>query len=234
MSRSINDPNYLPESLPRRERKRPSRVFIPQRKQPPAQPAPSQTEKKGANVALTAGIVCIVLAVLGIGYFLYSYFFSDLFRRTEEVQVPQLVGQYFENFDESQYPDLTFEVTDWRASDAYESGYVIEQSVDAGTMVKVGSKIELTLSSGIETNNMQNLVNMPLENALDYLNSLSITLDISVDYQESDVYTAGYIIRTVPERGEPLTDGQSVTLVVSTGVPVELVKVPSFNRQRRG
>ena len=87
--------------------------------------------------------------------------------------VPQLVGQYFDNFDQSQYPDLTFEVTDWRASDAYESGYVIEQSVDAGTMVKVGSKIELTLSSGIETNNMQNLVNMPLENALDYLNSLS-------------------------------------------------------------
>ena len=75
---------------------------------------------------------------------------------------------------------------------------------------------------------MQNLVNMPLENALDYLNSLSMTLDISVDYQESDVYTAGYIIRTVPERGEPLTDGQSVTLVVSTGVPVELVKVPSL------
>ena len=228
VERLINDPNYLPESLPRRERKQPSRVFIPQRKQPPAQPAPSQTAKKGANVALTAGIVCIVLAVLGIGYFLYSYFFSDLFSRTEEVQVPQLVGQYFENFDESQYPDLTFEVTDWRASDAYESGYVIEQSVDAGTMVKAGSTIELTLSSGIETNNMQNLVNMPLENALDYLNSLSMTLDISVDYQESDVYTAGYIIRTVPERGEPLSDGQSVTLVVSTGVPVELVKVPSL------
>ena len=184
--------------------------------------------KKGANVALTAGIVCIVLAVLGIGYFLYSYFFSDLFSRTEEVQVPQLVGQYFENFDQSQYPDLTFEVTDWRASDAYESGYVIEQSEDAGTMVKAGSTIELTISSGIEINNMQNLVNMPLENALDYLNSLSMTLDISVDYQESDVYTAGYIIRTVPEQGEPLTDGQSVTLVVSTGVPVELVKVPSL------
>ena len=77
VERLINDPNYLPESLPRRERKQPSRVFIPQRKQPPAQPAPSQTAKKGANVALTAGIVCIVLAVLGIGYFLYSYFFSE-------------------------------------------------------------------------------------------------------------------------------------------------------------
>ena len=63
-----------------------------------------------------------------------------------------------------------------------------------GTMVKVGSKIELTLSSGIETNNMQNLVNMPLEKTLDYLNSLSMTLDISVDYQESDVHTAGCII----------------------------------------
>lgn len=130
-----------------------------------------------------------------------------------------MVGQYYENFDQSQYPDLTFEVTDWRASDAYESGYVIDQSANAGTMVKVGSKIELTLSTGIESNVMPNVVNLPLENAQDYLNSLPITLSISVDYQESDVYTAGYIIRTIPERNEPLTDGQSVTLVVSTGVP---------------
>ena len=228
VERLLNDPDYLPDRLPRRERKQPSRVSIPQRKQPPAPPAQSQSTKKGANVALTAGIVCIVLAVLGIGYFLYSYFFSDLFSRTEEVEVPQTVGQYYENFDQSQYPDLTFEVTDWRASDAYESGYVIDQSANAGTMVKVGSKIELTLSTGIESNVMPNVVNLPLENAQDYLNSLPITLSISVDYQESDVYTAGYIIRTIPERNEPLTDGQSVTLVVSTGVPVELVKVPTL------
>ena len=228
VERLLNDPDYLPDRLPRRERKQLSRVSIPQRKQPPAPPAQSQSTKKGANVALTAGIVCIVLAVLGIGYFLYSYFFSDLFSRTEEVEVPQMVGQYYENFDQSQYPDLTFEVTDWRASDAYESGYVIDQSANAGTMVKVGSKIELTLSTGIESNVMPNVVNLPLENAQDYLNSLPITLSISVDYQESDVYTAGYIIRTIPERNEPLTDGQSVTLVVSTGVPVELVKVPTL------
>ena len=228
VERLINDPEYLPDSLPRRERKQPSRVFIPQKKPQPAPQPASQNAKKGANVALTAGIVCIVLAVLGIGYFLYSYFFSDLFSRTEEVEVPQLVGQYFENFDQSQYPDLTFEVTDQRSSDAYESGYVIEQSVNAGTMVKAGSTISLTLSTGIVSNAMPNLVNMPLENAQDYLSSLSMTLDISVDYEESDVFTAGYIIRTVPERDEPLTDGQSVTLVVSTGVPVELVKVPTL------
>ena len=228
VERLLNDPNYLPESLPRRERKQPTRVSIPQRRQEPSRQEQTQSAQKGANVALTAGIVCIVLAVLGIGYFLYSYFFSDLFSRTDEVEVPSLVGVYFDNFDQSQYPDLSFEVTDRRTSDAYESGYVIEQSPQADTMVKVGSKIELTLSSGIETNTMPNLVNLPLENAQSYLSSLSITLSISVDYQESDVYTAGYIMRTIPERDEPLTDGQSVTLVVSSGVPVELVKVPSL------
>ena len=227
VERLLNDPEYLPESLPRRERKQPTRVSIPQRKTAPAQ-APQQSQKKGANIALTAGIFCIVLAVLGIGYFLYSYFFSDLFTRTEEVEVPQMIGQYYENFDQSQYPDLQFEVTDWRASDAYESGYVIDQSVDAGSMVKAGSTIGLTLSTGIESNTMPNLVNLPLENAQSYLSSLPITLSISVDYQESDVYTEGYIMRTIPERDEPLTDGQSITLVVSSGVPVELVKVPSL------
>ena len=95
-------------------------------------------------------------------------------------------------------------------------------------MVKAGSTIGLTLSTGIESNTMPNLVNLPLENAQSYLSSLPITLSISVDYQESDVYTEGYIMRTIPERDEPLTDGQSITLVVSSGVPVELVKVPSL------
>ena len=228
VERLINDPEYLPTSLPRRERKQPTRVSIPQRRQQPAQQQESTSGKRGSNIALTAGIVCIVLAILGIGYFLYSYFFSDLFTRTEEVEVPQLVGKYFENFDQTQYPELKFEVTDHRASDAYESGYVIEQSTDAGTMVKAGSTIELTLSTGIESNTMPNLVNLPLENAQSYLTSLPITLDISVEYQQSDVYTDGYVIRTVPERDEPLTDGQSVTLVVSTGIPIELVKVPSL------
>ncbi len=103
-----------------------------------------------------------------------------------------MVGQYYENFDQSQYPDLTFEVTDWRASDAYESGYVIDQSANAGTMVKVGSKIELTLSSGIESNVMPNVVNLPLENAQGLSEFPSITLSISVDYPERCVHRRLY------------------------------------------
>ncbi len=229
VERLLHDPDYLPDSLPRHARRQPSRVTIPQKKAQPAAPAAqSPAPRRGAKVALTAGIVCIVLAVLGICYFLYAYFFSDLFSRTEEVQVPPLIGQYYENIDPAQYPGLVLEAAEWRASDTYESGYIIDQSAQAGSMVKTGSTIRLTLSSGVESNTMQNLVNMPLENAEEYLNSLSLNLEISVDYEQSDIYTEGYIIRTVPERGEPLTDGQAVTLVVSTGVPVELVKVPSL------
>lgn len=68
-------------------------------------------------------------------------------------------------------------------------------------MVKVGSKIELTLSTGIESNVMPNVVNLPLENAQDYLNSLPITAFHSVDYRKRCVHrrhiTGPFLSRTI-------------------------------------
>ena len=50
VERLLNDPDYLPDRLPRRERKQPSRVSIPQRKQPPAPPAQSQSAKRAQTL----------------------------------------------------------------------------------------------------------------------------------------------------------------------------------------
>jgi len=56
--------------------------------EPQRRSAASGKRKKSNSVALIAGIICIGLAIGGIGFFLHSFFLADLFADTEEVSVP--------------------------------------------------------------------------------------------------------------------------------------------------
>ena len=91
MERLLHDPDYLPKSLGVSAAKKRAQKAIAGKKQereePKAQNAPKADapEKRGSRIAVIAGIVCIALALCGIGYFLYSglLFFPDLFATTE-------------------------------------------------------------------------------------------------------------------------------------------------------
>ena len=78
MERLLHDPDYLPKSLGVSAAKNRAKKAIAGKKQereePKAQNAPKADapEKRGSRIAVIAGIVCIALALCGIGYFLYS------------------------------------------------------------------------------------------------------------------------------------------------------------------
>lgn len=224
VGRLINDKDYIPvpATYPKGEA---SVRAVPQPPKPKKKDKDAAADKRGSRIAVIAGIVCIALAMAGIAYFLYNYFISDLFAKTEEDIVPTLVGEYFDTVDQSRYPSFVFE-TEWKASD-FEYGYIMDQKPSGGRNAKVGSTVELVVSMGPESNTMPNLVNLSLQNASDYLDSMHIDISVEVEYRSSDVYTEGYIIETIPARDEELTAGQKVTLVVSQGVEVKLVEVPS-------
>ena len=217
-----------PDRPQRQETERPQR-------QPRTEPVkmPEKREKEGSSearkssrIAVTAGIVCIVLAILGIVYFLYNYFVSDLFTKTEEDVVPTLIGANYDELKLSDYPNFKIEIQEWRASDEYAYGYILDQSPAPGRTVKVGSTVGLIVSSGAEEKKMPDLVNMTLQNALTSLNTMSIPVTANPIYEESDVVTDGYVIRTEPAKDEPLTEGQVVNIYVSLGTAAELVRVP--------
>ena len=190
------------------------------------QNSPKKNSRRGSRIALVAGIVCIALAIGGIFYFLYHFFIADLFTKTKEDTVPLLTGSRIDDFSESAYPGFRFE-TEWKASDA-EYGTIIDQSPSAGRSAKVGSTVQLTVSTGPEINTMPLLVNLSLQNANSTLDSLPIDVSVEVEYETSDIYTDGYVISTVPAAGEPLRTGQRVRLIVSQGMEVVLVDVPSL------
>lgn len=186
-----------------------------------------QTEEKGARVAVLAGIVCIVIAILGICYFLYSYFFSDLFSKTAEDTVPNLLGQNFETLDRSLYPNFQIEVKQWRASEE-AAGVILDQSPVPDRTAKVGTTIELTVSSGTQGSAMPELAGMTLPDALTCLKTMSISVTVNPLYETDDATPEGRVIRTEPEAGTELTDGQTVNVYVSQGSAAETVPVPTL------
>lgn len=213
------------------EREAPAQQPRPLRPAPQKSPVteqPPASGKSGGKAAVIAGVVCIVLAVVGIIWFLYSYFFSELFSKTEEDTVPNFVGRYYEDIHEEHYPNFHLEVAKWQESDTVQSGYVIDQSPAADRTVKVGTTIELTVSVGSNTSQMPNLVNWSLQSAESYLDTLSLGLKVEIEYEPSDLYTDGYLVRTYPEEGAELEEGQQITLYVSQGPAVEIVPVPAL------
>ena len=190
----------------------------------PRQPQP---RRKSGGAALIAGIIVIALALGGIGYFLYSFFFGDLFAQTEEVKVPSFLNMLLEDIDFNDYPNFQIRVDQWINSDTVEQGRVIDQTPDADRMVKSGTTILLTVSSGPSTDSMRNLVNYTEENARIILENLALDLQINVVTEASDI-PAGTVIRTDPVSDTPLTAGQTVTLYVSSGPSIKDTEVPGL------
>ena len=189
----------------------------------------TNTRKKRSNsAALIAGILCIGLAIGGIGYFLHSFFLADLFSDSEDIRVPNFVGKHAESIDFTAYPDFQIYIEEWLPNETVEEGYVISQNPKGDRMAKPGASIALTVSSGPSTDSMRDLVNQTVQNAETILDNLDMDIRIKHSYENHDVIGENCIIRTEPAYGEELKPGQTVTLVVSTGPLVKLYPVPEL------
>lgn len=179
-----------------------------------------RTESNAA--AVISGVICILLALSAIGYFLYSFFLADLFTVPEDVEVPALVNQVAEEVNFSDYPDLEIVIVAYEPSETVEMGKIIRQSPVEGRKVKPGAKVELTVSSGPAVNTMPDLINQTDSSATTLLGNLPVKVEIVRRYETSDLY-AGTVYHTEPVAKEPLTEGQTVVLYISSGPDAQTI-----------
>ncbi len=199
------------------------------------QPPKRRTEKKpekraaGNRLAILAGVIAILLVIVGVFGLLYATALKDLFAATEEIAVPQLVGKRYDAVAGS--PDYDAFVIDPRwVNDLAEAGLIIGQDPREGSPVKEGAKIVVDVSLGPTPE--EDPVTMPplegatLEEASARLSAMNFTPQVNRAYH--DTVERDRVISTSPAAGTALAEGQLVILTVSDGPEEIKLAVPSL------
>ncbi len=153
-----------------------------------------------------------------------------------DISVPNVEGESGEDAVEKIInADLTYELIE-EYSDDVEKGYVIRQSPEAGTMVNADETIKLYISKGEQTatdppvvkKNVPNLVGGSLDKAKELLQQAGLTLG-SVSTEDSDK-EEGTVISQKPTSGKQISEGGTVSVVVSSGKSPEATSTPASSK----
>ena len=123
---------------------------------------------------------------------------------------------------------FTITVMGSRASSEYAEGEIIEQSPAADNVVRGNREIKVFVSTGEKTAEMDNVVGMDYRTAEITLKRHELSLEIDYSFEYSDAFNIDCVIRTIPDKGAPLYEGDHVTIVRSKGPEPRPITVPSF------
>lgn len=187
--------------------------------------------KKSSNIpefiSIKSILITITVLVAIAGVFSISVFFGGGNNKDTELLVPQLLGSNIEELDlETLYPDFIFNL-DTKVAKSEIPGTIIDQTPTAGDKIEKGTEISITTAILSDTENI-----MPDFKGMEYRTVLAEILELKVGYnierEYSEEIPLDKVIKTLPEAGTTLNSDDKITLIVSEGAPVKLVKVPDL------
>ena len=170
------------------------------------------------RIATIAVIVCSAVAIIAIGAFLIAVFNGALLNKDKNlVEVPYLIGTEYTDDLITRYSDFTIRFQPQQYDSTYEKGQIMYQEPAGGSKVTKGTEIVITVSLGEEpaVKIMEDLTDVNQAEAESFLQGQGFRTLIR--QEASDTVEAGKVIRTDPAKGTQLTDGQTVSIWVSTG-----------------
>ena len=184
-----------------------------------------EEEERRGRITTVAIVICSLVAVVAIIFFLIALFTDALFSHSVDlVSVPALEGEMYKEL--GYFPDFSIVTGQPEYNDEVEKGRIIRQEPIAGSKVERGAKITVILSLGRETEikMMEELRGQEIDAALRYLEGQGMN---PLPFEEfSDEYPKGQVIRTNPVAGTPLTEGQKVEVYYSAGPMIVTEKMP--------
>ena len=195
-------------------------------------------EERRRRILMIAAISLAVLALIGLMFLLLSGSGSETPTETtaapketvpSEVFIPQLIGQEFDTIPPEKYPYLKIvsNESSYVYNDKWPAGVVCDQRPGVGERVTPGTEIFVYISLGEQTDKMPRLQGSSAENANSLLKALRIQLTVLSDKEYSDTIPEGRVVRTDPEEGTVLKNGQVVTVYISLGKEIKMQKVPA-------
>lgn len=197
----------------------------------------AQRSRRSKKIALSSGILAVLLFVI-IGFvFLNGYFLKDLFSDPVKVKVDNFVGRYYEDvINDKDYKKIyDFKVT-FKVDLEHEYGIILSQDPESGrskTVSDKGSKIVVELVCAAETVDDQkrllkvpDILNHEREEAISMVQDAGFTY--SLEQAPSDSITKGYVISTDPVAGAAADEGSEIKIIISTGPETVMTKVPQL------
>ncbi len=201
---------------------------------------PPQRRKKNRRsrkIAISSGILAVLLFVI-IGFvFLNGYFLKDLFSDPVKVEVDNFVGRYYEDvINDKDYKKVyDFKVT-FKVDLEHEYGIILSQNPEAGRSKSINDKnsnIVVELVCAAETAAEQprllkvpDIVNREREEAISMIQDAGFTYVL--EQAPSDSITKGYVISTDPVAGAAADEGSEIKIIISTGPETIMTKVPQL------
>ena len=190
-----------------------------------------EQEEKRTRTVTIAVIACSLVAVVAIVIFLVVLLNGGLFGSKAELKtVPNLIGQVYNDLDRTEYADFKITFGDYGYSDEYEAGEIMDQTPSPDTEVAEGSEIKVYVSQGPSDKELATMIDMSNsteESVRSWLNSLDGNVKIITKTENHDTIKEGRVTRTEPATGESLSEGQTVTIYISTGPEVVKARVPN-------
>ena len=197
----------------------------------------AKRSRRSKKIALSSGILAVLLFII-IGFvFLNGYFLKDLFSDPVKVKVDNFVGRYYEDvINDKDYKKIyDFKVT-FKVDLEHEYGIILSQDPESGrskTVSDKGSKIVVELVCAAETVDDQkrllkvpNIVNHEREEAISMVQDAGFTY--TLEQAPSDSITKGNDIRTDPVASAAADEGSENKIIISTGPETVMTKVPQL------
>ena len=180
---------------------------------------------------IVAAIIASIVVILG----LYKVILNS-FSPTEptEYEVPNIIGMTLEeaNADPRVKGIFTLEVIATRNSDEFAKDQIMEQDPAEGRKKKSDLVIQVTISEGVPSDEMINVVGSEKVSARLQLDQLNLGLIYDYKYEYSSTVPSGNVISTDPAVGSTLQEGDRVLLVVSKGPqPVQMITFVGMTKE---
>ncbi|ROR30728.1 serine/threonine-protein kinase [Mobilisporobacter senegalensis] len=145
---------------------------------------------------------------------------------TEAVTAPEVTGKKLEDaIDILRDQNIGYKY-EYQYSDVIEKDIVMEQSILPGNEIKAGDVLILTVSDGPKAFEVPDVYNRLDEEAITILEEAKLV--VKHEFEFSDTVDQGRVIRTNPERGTAVKEGDTVTIILSSGKEKVMKLVPDL------
>ena len=174
----------------------------------------------------------LAVALLSLGFVIYSLFIKDYFGSYQNVTVPSFAGMQYSADSESLDPTYYTVHVSYKHSKQHPQGYVISQTPSEGVTRRVYNNGEpcdifLVVSLGEKIFTMNDYSAYELRDAM--LELKNQAAKVSVNQVYSSNIEQGRIISTSPAAGESFSEEDTVILTVSLGPEKIYVTVPNIH-----